>query len=107
MIPIHHNILCQTQDEYDSALAILRVPIIEPGSRRGILHRSRVRTIILAWYVGRFMGYGEHEKRHTIWFAELSEVDGDIWYRITTVLEPLKLESTDDSNEAWRFLGRI
>lgn len=107
MTSIHHSILCQTQDDYDAALAILREPIIEPGPRRGILRRRRNKTIILAWHVGRFMGHGEHEKRRTLWFAELNETDAELWHRISVALEPLNLESTDDSSEAWKFLGRI
>lgn len=107
MISIHHSILCQTQDEYDTALAILRTPIIEPGPKRGVLRRRRNRTIILAWHIGHFMGCGEYEKRHTLWLAERSDADAEIWERIMMVLEPLNLESTDDSSEAWRFLGRV
>jgi len=107
MIPIHHSILCQTQDEYDTALAILRTPIIELRPKRGILRRPRNRTIILAWHLNHVTGSGEHEKRHTLWFAERSEADTDIWRRITTALEPLRLGSTDDSSEAWKFLGQI
>lgn len=107
MTPIHHSILCQTQDDYNAALAILRTPIITAGPKRGILRRPRDQIIILAWCVGHYIGYGEYEKRCALCFTEITETDGEVWQRIATALEPLKLESTDDSEEAWRFLGRI
>lgn len=107
MVPIHHSILCQTQGEYDAALAILRIPIVTSGPKCGILRRPRNQTIILAWHISHFAGYGERKERHVLWFAERSEADTEIWRHISIALDQLKLGSTIDSSEAWRFLGRI